>query len=411
MTEATGTGVDVEGGRSGRTVVVVSALGMVEILAWGSSYYLPAVLAAPIVADTGWPPAWIVGGLSIGLLTSALVSPQIGLFIGRHGGRPVLALAAVLLALGLSLLGSAPTLPIYLIAWAVLGLGMGTGLYDPAYATLGRLYGSNARRAITALSLFGGFASTVCWPLSAYLVARLGWRGACFAYAGLHLTVTLPLVLNLVPKASTLPDLRRTGCATIAMSRRDWHAYLLYAMLLVGGGLITSIVSVHLLTLLEARGVAPTAAISFGALFGPAQVGARLLEMASKGRHHPLWTLTAAILLITLGMASLATGHGAVAAAVVLYGAGSGILSIARGTVPLALFGPERYAPLVGRLARWSLTAQALAPPLAAYMLRHGGANATFALLIAVMLGDAALVAALWFQRRATKPAAVPAKR
>lgn len=176
---------------------VISALGVVQIFAWGSSFYLPAVLAGPIAQETGWPLAWVVGGLALGLLVAAFASPYVGAAIHRHGGRPVLALAAILLAGGLTTLALAPVLPVYLAGWLLLGLGMGGGLYDPAFATLGRLYGAEARPAITTLTLWGGFASTVCWPLSAFLVKRYGWRGACFAYAGLHLAITLPLVLLL----------------------------------------------------------------------------------------------------------------------------------------------------------------------------------------------------------------------
>src|SRR3954471_6604209 len=185
--------------RPGRGVVT-TALGATQILAWGSSYYLPAVLAKPVAADTGWPLPWVVGGLSLGLLVAGLVSPRGGRAVERTGGRPVLALSSALLAAGLAGMGLAPSLPAYLAAWAVVGLGMGAGLYDAAFATLGRLYGREARGAITNLTLFGGFASTVCWPLSAFLVGALGWRGACLAYAGLQLGLALPAHLALLPR-------------------------------------------------------------------------------------------------------------------------------------------------------------------------------------------------------------------
>jgi MFS family permease len=155
-------------------VVVISVLGVTQIFAWGSSYYLPAVLAKPIASDTGWSLSWVVGGLSLGLLVAGLVSPWVGRAIARGGGRPVLAVSAGLLAAGLSALALAHSLPAFLIAWLLVGLGMGAGLYDPAFATLGRLYGQGGRSAITTLTLFGGFASTVCWPLSAFLNAHLG---------------------------------------------------------------------------------------------------------------------------------------------------------------------------------------------------------------------------------------------
>jgi hypothetical protein len=149
--------------------VVVTALGIAQILAWGSSFYFPAVLAEPIVADTGWSLGWVVGGVSIGLLVAGLIAPRVGAIIERRGGRPVLAASSLLYAAGLAGIGLAPTLPVYLAAWVVLGAGMGTGLYDAVFAALGKLYGKEARTPITNLTLFGGFASTVCWPLSAFL--------------------------------------------------------------------------------------------------------------------------------------------------------------------------------------------------------------------------------------------------
>ncbi len=158
--------------------VVIGALGLVQIVAWGSSYYLIAVLAKPITDDTGWPLTWVIGGTSVGLLTAGLISQEVGHAIQKHGGRPVLVASTMLLAAGLLGLGFAPSLPFYFAAWVVLGLGMGAGLYDAAFGTLGRLYGTEARSAITTLTLYGGFASTICWPLSALLVEQLGWRGA-----------------------------------------------------------------------------------------------------------------------------------------------------------------------------------------------------------------------------------------
>jgi predicted MFS family arabinose efflux permease len=376
---------------------VISALGIVQILTWGSSFYLLSVLAAPMSKDTGWPLGWVIGGLSLGLLVAGLVSPRVGAFIGEHGGRPVLAFAAISLAVGLAVLGLAPNLPTYLAGWLLIGLGMGTGLYDPAFATLGRLYGAEARPAITTLTLWGGFASTVCWPLSAFLIEQVGWRGTCLAYAGLHLAVTLPLVLLLVPQPPVRAVAQSEGpVGGVRLDGRERRAFRLMAGVLTLGGTVMAMVSVHLITLLQARGVALSSAVAYGALIGPSQVGARIVEMAGKGRHHPLWTLTAAMVLVAIGVAMLAAGLPVVGLALVLYGAGNGIYSIARGTVPLALFGPERYAPLVGRLARPGLVAQALAPSLGAVVLTQAGADATYALLAVLALANVALALFLW---------------
>jgi predicted MFS family arabinose efflux permease len=362
------------------------------------------VLAGPVAQETGWPLTGVVGGLTLGLLAAAFVSPRVGAAIDSHGGRPILALAALLLAIGLVVLAVAPILPVYLAGWLVLGLGMGCGLYDPAFATLGRLYGAEARPAITALTLWGGFASTVCWPLSGFLVAHVGWRGTCLGYAGLHLLVTLPLVLCLVPG---VPErLRAAGTAAggaAPLAPRERALFRVFAAVLVLGGAIMALVSVHLITLLQARGVALASAISYGALIGPAQVAARMIEMSNRGRHHPLWTLTAAFGLIALGLGLLSLGVPAVGLCLVLYGGGNGLSSIARGTVPLALFGPDRYAGLVGRLARPGLVAQAIAPPLGALVVTRGGADALFVLLTVLAAGNLGLIAILW--RRRGRPA------
>jgi len=175
-----------------RRSVVIVALGITQIFAWGCSYYLPAVLAKPITAGTGWPLPWVVGGVSIGLFVAGLVSPLVGQKIQQYGGRAVLSSSSILLAFGLVGIGLAQNLIIYLMAWIVVGLGMGAGLYDAAFATLGQIYRAKARSLITTLTLFGGFSSTICWPLSGLRVESLGWRSACFIYAGLQLVMSLP---------------------------------------------------------------------------------------------------------------------------------------------------------------------------------------------------------------------------
>ncbi len=179
----------------------VSVLGICQILGWGSSFYLPAVLAHPIAADLGVPFSWVIGGASLGLLVAGLASRQIGKIIHRHGGRRVLIASSLLFALGLTTLALADNLGVFYLAWAIIGLGMGSGLYDAAFSTLGNIYGDAARHPITALTLWGGFASTVCWPITAYLSETVGWRDACLVYAAIHLLVGLPIYAFALPRA------------------------------------------------------------------------------------------------------------------------------------------------------------------------------------------------------------------
>lgn len=386
---------------------VIAALGVIQILAWGSSYYLLAVLAAPITLDTGWGYPWVIAGVSLGLLVAGLVSRRVGRVIEARGGRPVLSAAAVLLAVGLVMLAVAPNMPAYLGAWVVLGAGMGAGLYDAAFSTLGRLYGHGARSAITALTLWGGFASTVCWPLSAMLVEAVGWRATCLVYASLHLSVTLPLAWLVLPREDRSREQTNPGVVTRASTGSPAGSrtliFGLLALILMTAGAIAALWSVHLIAILQAGGVTLAAAVALGALVGPAQVGARVVEMAAGSHYHPIWTLAAAALLIATGLALLWIGWGLPAGALIAYGAGNGVWSIARGTLPLALFGPDGYAVLMGRLAMPSLIAQALAPSVGAVLMQRFGAGITLGTLAVLAVANVFGVLVLWLlSRRST---------
>ncbi len=385
--------------------IVVSALGVAQILAWGTSFYLPAVLAKPIADDTHWPLAWVVGAVSMGLLVSGLIAPRVGRRIDRTGGRPVLATSAVLIASGHVILAVAPHLLVYILGWLVMGLGMGCGLYDATFSTLGRLYGRSARTAITGLTLWGGFASTVCWPLSAWLVTLVGWRGTCLVYAALHLAIVLPLYLLVLPRlpANTAADAKPASKATSdGDARREVAAgkrtivFGLLAVVFTAAGMIMSLWSVHLLTMLQGIGVSLAAAVALGTLVGPAQVGARIVEMLVSRYHlHPIWTQAASSTLVATGLVCLALGMPVLAVALIVYGAGSGLSSIARGTLPLALFGPEGYATLMGKLAMPGLIAAAAAPTLGAVLLDHVGAHGTLIALASIAIANLGLVAVL----------------
>lgn len=369
--------------------MVVPALGITQILAWGSSYYLPAVLAKPVADNTGWPLAGVIAGLSLGLLVAGLVSPAIGRRIHDLGGRPVLIASALLLAAALTILALAPNLPAFIAGWAVMGLGMGAGLYDAAFSTLGRIYGAAARQHITTLTLFGGFASTACWPLSAFFLSRFGWRGTCGAYAVLQIAVALPVYLLALrghAHAQAVDELP-TGLQPSpgAEPSGDRRLFLLLAATITIASMLSTLMSVHLLALLQSRGMTLAAAVAFGALVGPSQVGARFTEVLVSRYHHPVWTKVASVSLFACGLSLLWMHVPLVSLCLVCYGAGIGLESIARATLPLALFGPAHYAPVMGRLARPSLIAQAATPLLGALLIQALGTE--------VMLGAVALVA------------------
>jgi MFS family permease len=304
------------------------------------------------------------------------------------------------LAAGLSALALTHSLPAFLIAWLLIGLAMGAGLYDPAFATLGRLYGHGGRSAITTLTLFGGFASTVCWPLSAFLDAHLGWRGACLVYAGFQLAVALPAYLFALPRESLrpVPLPESPNSRTHAPASRGFRGstFLLLASTITLSSVISTTLSVHLLTVLQAKGLTLAAAVGFGALVGPSQVAARTVEMVIARYHHPIWTKVASTSLVAAGLAALWFDTPIIPLALALYGAGIGLESIARGTLPLAIFGPERYPVVMGRIAMPSPIAQAAAPSIGAALIEAGGVDGALWIFLVAAVCNALLAASLF---------------
>jgi predicted MFS family arabinose efflux permease len=382
--------------------LVVPALGITQILAWGSSYYLPAVLANPIAKDTGWPLAWVIAGLSLGLLIAGLISPLVGRRIQILGGRPVLIASAVLLAAGFTVLAVAPILPVFIAGWAVMGLGMGAGLYDAAFSTLGRIYGLAARQHITTLTLFGGLASTACWPLSAFFVSELGWRGTCGAYAGIQILVALPIYLialkGPVPPRPTEPKIGKSTQSVPDSGARHRALFVLVAVVIMISSMLSTVISVYLLTLLQSRGLTLATAVTLGTLVGPSQVGARFIEMLVSRYHHPIWTKIASVTLVAIGLLLLWIDIPLVAVCLVCYGAGIGLESIARATLPLSLFGAADYAPIMGRLARPSLIAQAATPSIGALLIQGWGIEGMLGVVTLVALLNTGLVGVLFLR-------------
>jgi MFS family permease len=389
-----------------RRRVLLPVLGFTQILGWGSTYYLPAVVSDPIAREMGWPLPLVSLGLTLAMLVAGAMSPFVGRRIQRLGGAHVMPPSAPLFGIGLALVGVAPNLPVYFAGWFVVGLGMGAGLYEAAFGTLARYYGQGAGTAIATLTLFGGFASTICWPLSAALVEAVGWRGTCFAYAGVHLLLDFPALKLVLPAAAPVAAAAGGGQAAARLDGRERRAFLLLAVIVPMAGTISTLLFAHLMTLLGARGIEFATAVALGALIGPAQVAARIAQMAGGRRATPLATLIAAGGLAALGLVLLGTGLTGVAVALILYGSGNGIFSIARATLPLVLFGPGRYAVLMGRIAVPNLVAQALAPLAGALLIEHVGAVSVLDILAAASCLNAALILTL---ARLSRGVAAPA--
>jgi len=370
-----------------RSTLTVAVLGTTQTLAWASSYYLPAILADPIAAGLGVSKALFFGCFSASLLLQAALGPMIGKVIDRHGGRDVLVLSNLVLAAGLGWLALAQGPAGLAGAWMLLGIGMALGLYDSAFATLTALYGIEARAPITGITLIAGFASTLGWPVSALLNAHFGWRGACLGWAAVNLLICLPMNRLLIPRPAG--PARSAGVQQTAAAPANGMAVLAFVFGAVG--FVTGAMAAHLPRLLELAGASAGAAIAAASLMGPAQVAARLFEFGVLKRLHPLVSTRLALLMHPLGAAVLgALGEPAASIFALLHGAGNGLLTISRGTLPLALFGPAGYGLRTGVIVAPARVTTAAAPVLFGLLLDAMG---TRALLVSAGLSLTALTA------------------
>lgn len=355
---------------------VVAALGAAQTIGWASSYYIPAVLAAPMAAGFGLSPVWVFGTFSMAMVFSALIGPWAGGRIDRIGGRGVLMSSNLTFALGLTLLAVAPSPVILFTGWAVVGLGMGIGLYEAAFATLAGIYGKEARGPITGITLIAGFASTVGWPLSGLMLASWGWREACLGWALIHLLVALPLNA-LLPKGTE--TIAPPETKDIEGAEPPRLALWLLAFVFAATWFNSTAMAAHLPGLLQAAGASTAVAIAAGALIGPAQVAARVLEFGLLRRLHPLASARLAASAHPLAALCLVVfGAPAAYAFAVLHGAGNGILTIAKGTLPLALFGAAGYGARIGWLNAPARVLQAAAPLIFGAALARWGVSAVW---------------------------------
>ena len=385
-----------------RTQVTVM-LGIAQTLSWASSYYLLAVLATPISQSTSTSYSLVFGAFSAALLVAAAVGPIAGRLIDRFGGRSVLLASNLVFACGLLMLSQATqTLHIF-VAWAFMGVAMGSGLYEAAFASVVHLYGQDARPAITGITLFAGFASTVGWPLSSYLEGLYDWRVVCMVWAALHLLLGLPLNA-LLSRAKPTPrevieEQKPLGAVSqggnnvgISLKRT---AYLM-AYVFAASWFISTAMASHLPQILQASGATLAASIAAAALVGPAQVAGRVLEYSFLKKAHPLLSARLAILAHPLAAVCLGLA-GAPAASIfaILHGLGNGILTIAIGTLPLKVFGSQGYGQRQGWLMVPARIVQAGSPFLFGLAVANWGSQA---LWLSSLLAISAF-AALWSMR------------
>src|SRR5206468_8880164 len=344
---------------------VVPALGVAQIISWGTLFYSIAVLGAPMRDELKTSDIILFGSFTFGLFVSGVVSPWVGRRIDAKGGRAVLAGGSLVGALGCTTLAMASGPAMLFLGWTLAGIASAACLYDPAFATLHRISGAYYRRAVTALTLFGGFASTVFWPLSQYLLDTIGWRVAFGIYAALHAVVCFPLHGVLIPKDGRIVAASVASTQTAAVHRARSDAFIWLAGALSLATFISSALSAHLIGLLTSSGLAARDAVLVGSLIGPMQVAGRVMEFAFTRHVRALVVGTLAFSLLAAALIVLAQVRGiwiVALAFALLYGWANGVMTIVRGTVPAELFGSRGYGALLGRLAQPQFIAKAIAP-------------------------------------------------
>jgi len=409
----------------------VTALGLTQLIGWGTTFYIPAALAHVIAADTGWTLTEVFAAFSWNLLIAGLTSRFIGEAIDRLGARAVMSAGSAGVVAGLLVLASASHWIQLFAAWTVLGFAARASQYDAAFAAIAAIEGPRARRAISLITLWGGLASTVFWPFGHALAETLGWRWTIAVYAALNLLVCLPLHLSLPARAAPDPSPRReppgpaTGGDTGARAPREARAaghraqshpvtvegsipdkardraLLVFSGVLAGYSFVFSALSAHLIVLVQGLGLAAAAAVGLSSIKGVAQVGARFLELVGQRWLGPIAIGVIALSLLPLSMLIMLVAPPSplvLAAAIAIYGAANGLTTIVRGAVPLALFGHAGFGTTLGRIAAPGLISAALAPLAFAWVLERAGAHAGLGLLAAI--GLAGLAGMLWLARR-----------
>ncbi len=368
----------------------VAALGVAQIISWGSLYYAFSFLITPLMEASGGDKPTVFAAFSLGLLVSGLLSAPIGALIDRRGGRGVMTAGSLGGAVLLASLSHVQSVFALYAVWAGLGAVMAATLYDPAFAVISRLFAANYRRAITMLTLFGGFASTVFWPLTQFLIAEIGWRQALLVLAALNLIVCVPVHWRVLapgrPGAPRRP-VAPAGPGAFRAALRTPVFYLL-ALAFTGNALVFSATQVHLMSMLQAKQLSAASAALVGAMIGPMQVTGRVLELAFASRlsASAVGILAMAFLPIALWVLHIAGVQWPLLAAfAVIYGIGNGAMTIVRGAIPAELFGRDAYGAINGAMAAPVTVAKAAGPLVAALLfVALGGYDGTLWVLIAI---------------------------
>lgn len=377
--------------QASRPRLLLPALCVTAVVSWGSLYYAFAELMRPIRADMQWGAQATMGAYSLALLVSGLCAYPVGRTVERGHGRWVMTLGSGLAGLLFLALGGVESISAFYAVWAGLGVAMAMTLYEPAFGVLVSVFERDWRKKIGLLTLAGGLASTVFWPLTHVLVSQLGWRGCAVVLGAMHLLLCVPLHVSAIPSAGpkTPPQRAESPGPVPAHSERRsllrTPSFWLLGTSFTAFGFVTSALAVHAIALIESRGWSPAEAVALAAFIGPMQTAGRAAELVFGHRIAALSLGLRAVWLTPLGLLALLFAPAQSALIwvfVLLHGAGLGLSTIVRATTPAEMFGRERYASNSGALATPSLAARAVGPLAATQVLGSSGPYGSVLLLL-----------------------------
>lgn len=386
------------------TGLAVVGLGVTQIVGWGTSFMMPSVLGRHIELDLGLPSEIVYGGITVMFGMGALAAPRVGRLIDRRGARTIMALGSLIYAVGLAALALSQNTATYLLGWAVMGVASTLALNTPASVAIAQLAGPGARRAIALLSIIGGFASSVFWPLGGALDVAIGWRGTLLIYAGLHLLLCAPVHLLVLPRKP--PEHARSAGGAAAPTgvpeERRSAAFFLLSVMLASGAFVFTGAIVHMIDIMRGLGHAPATAVFLASMIGPSQVGVRIFELLFGHRYSLMGSAVFGSAMLPLGVAAALVAGGSWPVAlfcIFTYGIANGLKAVQRATLPLALFGRAQLGTHMGRLALPQGILSASAPPILAAAMGVWGA--TGALWLIFTAGAISLIAMILLARLA----------
>jgi MFS family permease len=362
------------------TARAIAGLGFTQIVGWGTTYLMPSVLGRQLQVDLGLTPELVFSGITVMFAVSAVCSPRIGKIVDRTGARRLMTAGSVIYALSLVGLASAQGPASYLACWALMGIASALALSTPSSISIVQIAGPRARQAIALLTIIGGMASTIFWPVTGVLEAAIGWRTTLLLYAAIHLFACVPIHWLILPRRPpTHPVASGTASAASTVAPEEARrVYLLLVTSLSFGAFVFTGVQLQMIEMLRGLGHAPAAALLLASLIGPSQVGIRIFELLFGHRYSIMKSAVFGSLMLPVGFGlGLLAGNVFVVALfmVASYGISNGLKAVQRATLPLALFGRAQFGAYMGRLALPQGIVAAVAPPIMASVLHRFGTS------------------------------------